>query len=260
MQAARWNGIVGVLLAAGAALALAGCGERTNRDDLVATLAPKITLRCVRIAPLDGLYVGKYEVNNQQFRAFRPAHRSGEHQGLSLDGDAQPAVQVSWEDARQFCDWLTRTAGGGRWRFRLPTAAEWEAFAACGATAEYPWGPGGLPPKSWNYFGLENPGVAQKLDRSDGFRVSAPVRKSGVNAWGLYGVGGNVWEWCEDAEDEGRTRVLKGASWADSAELFLKTARRSSYTPDYRSSGLGFRVVAVPAGGAAPAPDAAPAE
>lgn len=86
------------------------------------------------------------------------------------------------------------------------------------------------------------------LESSDGHRVSVPVNKSGANEWGLYGVGGNVWEWCEDQEEaQGSTHVLKGASWADCAPLFLRTTRRSAYAADYKYINLGFRVVAEPA-------------
>lgn len=247
MNTLRWTS-PGAALAACLAVSLAGCGEPGRRDDLVVQLAPRITMRFTRVPSL-GLYAGTYEVANRQYRAFRPDHQSGAHQGLTLDQDMQPAVQVSWADAQSFCEWMTRQAGDGRWRFRLPTEREWEALATCGTPSEYPWGAASLPPKTWNYFGREQPGVVPKLDRRDGYRVSAPVRKSGANAWGLYGVGGNVWEWCQDADpDDPASRVLKGASWADSAALFLKISRRSSYPPDYKASGIGFRVMAEPVG------------
>ncbi len=253
MNTPRWMSL-GAAAAACLALTLAGCGEPGRRDDLLVRLSPKLTMRFTRIPSL-GLYAGTFEVNNRQYRVYNPDHRSGEHQGLTLDQDLQPAVQVSWTEAQAFCERLTREAGNGQWRFRLPTEREWEALASCGGTAEYPWGTAPLPPKSWNYFGLENHVVGQKLNRRDGYRVSAPVRKSGANPWGLYGIGGNVWEWCQDADpDDPESRVLKGASWADSPPLFLKISRRSSYTPDYKASGIGFRVVADPVGAPAPGP------
>ncbi|MFH1970624.1 MAG: SUMF1/EgtB/PvdO family nonheme iron enzyme, partial [Verrucomicrobiota bacterium] len=189
-------------------------------------------------------YVGKYEVSNKQYRCFKTSHNSGQHKQMTLNQDDQPAVAVSWNDANNFCAWMTKTIGGNQWRFRLPTEQEWETVAACGKSAEYPWGNGPIPRK-WNYFGIENPEPGRKLDHNDGYRASCPVQKSGANAWGLFGVGGNVWEWCEDTDDtEGKTRVLKGASWSDCAPLFLKISRRSSYTADYTSSSIGFRVIA----------------
>ena len=237
-----------------------GLTKRYGKDvavagvDLVVKPGPKAALRFVYIPALQR-YVGKYEVSNLEYRCFKPDHDSGRHEGLTLNKPAQPAVQVSWQDAQAFAEWLTKTSGGNTWRFRLPTEQEWLTAAAAGRTdAAYPWGDGPVP-ANWNYYGRENPAPGQKLDTDDGYRVSCPVKKSGANAWGLYGMGGNVWEWCADADDaEGRTKVLKGASWADCAPLFLSLARRSSYTADYRSASIGFRLVAeAAADGPAPA-------
>lgn len=226
-------------------LALAGCSKPiSDVKDLVVKPCPKVSMRFVYLPALDR-YMGKYEVSNGEYRCFKTKHDSGQHEGLTLNKDSQPVVQVSWEDAKAFAEWLTKTAGGNTWRFRLPNEQEWMMAASCGRPdALYPWGDGDIPAR-WNYYGRENPKPGQKLDRDDGYRVSSPVQKSGANAWGLYGMGGNVWEWCEDADDaEGKTRVLKGASWADCAPLFLSLDRRSSYTADYRSSSIGFRLIA----------------
>ena len=253
MHKRAWMRIGGWCLAAGLMAGLAGCSKPiSDVADLVVTIGPRTKLRFVYIPALKR-YVGKYEVSNKQYRCFKSAHSSGEHQALTLNKDDQPAVAVSWDDARAFCAWMSsapevtpKTIGKNQLRFRLPTEQEWETVAACGKSAEYPWGDGPIP-RNWNYFGVENPEPGQKLDHNDGYRVSCPVQKSGANAWGLYGVGGNVWEWCEDADDaEGKTRVLKGASWSDCAALFLKISRRSSYTADYTSSSIGFRIVADP--------------
>jgi formylglycine-generating enzyme required for sulfatase activity len=203
-------------------------------------------LRLIYVEPLK-IFVGQYEVSNLEYRCFRPGHSSGSHEGLSLNGDKQPVVNVSWNDARAFCDWLTKNSGAtpaGKLNFRLPDEKEWEYYATCGAAGEFPWG-AWPPPKNLNYYGRENRGHGQMLETSDGYCVSAPVHKSGKNQLGLYGVGGNVWEWCQDAE--GSTHVLKGASWADCAPLFLRTTRRSTYAAGYKYVNLGFRVVAEPA-------------
>ncbi len=258
MHRRAWMHMGGWCLAAGLMAGLAGCSKPiSDVADLVVTLGHKTRISFIYIPALKR-YVGKYEVSNKQYRCFKPAHNSGEHQKLTLNEDDQPVVAVSWNDANNFCAWMTKTFGGSQWRFCLPTEKEWETVAACGKAVEYPWGEGPIP-RRWNYFGIENPEPGQKLDHNDGYRVSCPVQKSGVNAWGLFGVGGNVWEWCEDADDaEGKTRVLKGASWADCAPLFLKISRRSSYTADYKSSSIGFRVIAEPLA-SAPKPTDAPA-
>jgi len=245
MNKRAWVCIGNFCLAAGLMTGLWGCSKPiSDVKDLVIALGPKTKIQFVYIPALKR-YIGKYEVSNKQYRCFKPSHDSGLHQQLTLDKDDQPAVAMSWNDASAFCAWMTKTFGGSQWRFRLPTEQEWETEAACGKSVEYPWGDGPIPRK-WNYFGVENPVVSQKLPKhNDGYRVSCPVQKSGANAWGLFGVGGNVWEWCQDTDDtEGKTRVLKGASWADCADLFLKISRRSSYTADYKSAVIGFRVVA----------------
>jgi len=252
-------------LARGAWLALAvlflfpaGCGLLEPQGKaLVIKLSPKAKLRLVYIEPLK-IYVGKYEVSNLEYRSFRTGHASGSHEGLSLDGDNQPAVNVSWNDARAFCDWLTKNHGAtpaGSLVFRLPTEKEWECYATCGSSREFPWG-AWPPSKKINYYGRENKGVSQVLERRDDYCVSCPVNKSGANEWGLCGTAGNVWEWCDDKEEpQGNDRVIKGASWSDCDPLFLSTARRRGYAPDYKYINLGFRVVAAPAGLSKTPPD-----
>ena len=246
MHKRAWLWIGGWCLAAGLMVGLAGCRKPiSDVADLVVKIGPKTKMRFIYIPALKR-HIGKYEVSNKQYRCFKQAHTSGEHKQLTLNKDDQPAVALSWNDANNFCAWMTKTIGGNQWRFRLPTEQEWETVATCSKPVEYPWGDGPIP-RNWNYFGVENPEPGQKLDHNDGYRVSCPVQKSGANAWGLYGVGGNVWEWCEDADDtEGKTRVLKGAAWSDCAPLFLKISRRSSYTADYKSSNIGLRVIAEP--------------
>lgn len=225
-------------------LFLSGCGSRNQ--SLAVNISPKVKMKFYYIEPLK-IYVGKYEVSNREFRCFRGEHSSGSHESLSLDADNQPVVNVNWNDASGFCEWMTKNFGstpGGQLVFRLPTEKEWETYATSGKNTDFPWGDW-PPPKNYNYYGRENRGVSQKLETADGFRVSCPVRKSGANEWGLYGVGGNVWEWCQDKE-EGQevARVFKGASWADCAPIFLSTTRRRSYAPTYKHANLGFRVVA----------------
>lgn len=236
------------MLLGGAGLFPAGCAD--GGKTISVKLGPGVKLRLIYIAPLK-IYVGRYEVTNREFRCFRPAHTSGRHNNESLNGNVQPVVNVSWNDARDFCAWLNNTAAesGGGLDFRLPTEKEWETFATCGQQSDFPWG-AWPPPKNLNYFGRENSAPALKLETADAFRVSGPVRKSGGNEWGLYGTAGNVWEWCADLDPDdaqSSARVLKGASWADSAPLFLRTTRRNANAADYQAVNVGFRVVAEPA-------------
>lgn len=234
-----------------AALLLTGCGRQSSSGsgtaDLKIDLGKPAKIEFVWIEPLQ-LYVGKYEISNRIYRRFKPEHNSGRHKDLDLNQDDQPVVNVSWNDAQNFCQWLTKNhglAGAKQYSFRLPTEKEWQTFAACGKEQEYPWGPDWPPPKNWNYFGRENPELAQKLDNDDTFRVACPVAKSGPNAWGLFGVGGNVWEWCQDTDAQAPSlRMFKGGSWSDCMPFFLTLSRRSSNAPDNRHVNRGFRIVA----------------
>jgi formylglycine-generating enzyme required for sulfatase activity len=198
-----------------------------------------------------------------------PAKQSGEH----------PVVCVSYLDAEAFCAWLTKKerASGkipATASYRLPTDAEWSR--ACGGS-EYPWGET-YPPKSadGNYAGAEAmvgalSGMSGELSKA-GFRDGA-ARTSAVgmfkeNRFGLYDMGGNVFEWCSTwyeasmneadvlkefpvlKNDEGGQtyRVLRGASWVNSAESCLRSSCRSDGGPRDRDD-RGFRCVLVVAGG-----------
>ncbi len=248
-----WIGLIS-LMSLISFIPLSGCkkgdesAERSMRGkSLVIELAPEIKLSFVWIEPLK-LFVGRTEISNRQYRSFKPDHSSGAHNGLSLDMESQPVVNVSWNDAKDFCEWLNKnfsSINGKTYHYRLPTEKEWIAFATCGTGREFPfeqW----PPSEKFNYYGIENPEPqANKIPRKDKYRVAAPVREAGKNEWGLYGVGGNVWEWCEDADDSAdKTRVVKGASWNDGNPYFLKCSYRRGWDKNYKSVLFGFRVVA----------------
>jgi len=198
-----------------------------------------------------------------------PAKQSGEH----------PVVCVNYLDAEAFCAWLTKKerASGkipDTASYRLPSDSEWSR--ACGGS-EYPWGET-YPPKSadGNYLGAEGmvgalAGRSTELSQA-GFRDGA-ARTSAVgmfkeNRFGLYDMGGNVYEWCNtwytaDLNDEetkkelsflkddqgGMTyRVLRGASWNADGRVCLRSSYRFYGPPAYRRASYGFRCVLVVAG------------
>ncbi|MDO9541966.1 MAG: SUMF1/EgtB/PvdO family nonheme iron enzyme [Kiritimatiellia bacterium] len=209
------------------------------------------------IAPLS-IWVGQYETSNAQYSRFNRAHDPKRYYDNILDMPDQPAVMVSWEDANNYCGWLNRNFPKELppgFNCRLPTEKEWAVFAACGREVEYPWGNGWPPPDALNYKGIEGASIFYSLfhseqfirDHNDGFIVAAPVGKSGANEWGLYGVGGNVWEWCRDWFDATKTkRVLRGAAWNNYEPAILAVNNRSGASPEKSNAMIGFRVVIAP--------------
>jgi len=206
-----------------------------------------------------------WETRNRDFRAFKADHDSGSFENQSLNGADQPVVNVSWDDAKAFCDWLTRTERqkgliGKAQSYRLPTESEWGVAVGLNdarggtstnqgerITADYPWGREWPPPKgAGNYSGAES---AWSSARMNGYRdhhaVTAPVGSYGPNRHGLFDLGGNVWEWCEDWYDSSQQfRALRGGSWGTTGpgDSMLSSGRGRG-RPGERGSFGGFRVV-----------------
>lgn len=183
-----------------------------------------------------------------------------------------PAVMVSWEDAQVFCRWLTeRERKAGRLRaterYRLPTDHEWSCAVGIGGredpaetprqktdkiTDVFPWGLGWPPPDgAGNYRGEEATGYEARATQQiltgyhDGFPTTAPVGSFPANRFGLFDLGGNAFEWCEECVDPERpARVLRGSSFAvDPSRSHLGSSNRGLGGPQARLNDLGFRVV-----------------
>jgi formylglycine-generating enzyme required for sulfatase activity len=197
---------------------------------------------------------------------------SWEDPGFAQTED-DPVVGVSWNDAKAFCEWLTlRERAAGRLpadrEYRLPTDHEWSV--AVGLEAEdpaktpeekdgkikdkYPWGewPEGKPPPAGagNLAGEEAndghwPGKYHTIaGYNDGYSRTAPVGSFKPNRHGLFDLGSNVSEWCEDEYRPGSgTRVLRGASWDINARVTLLSSYRFNAQPGYRNVYNGFRCV-----------------
>ncbi len=197
-----------------------------------------------------GLWAGKFEITNRQYRRFRPQHSSGRYEGLTLDDPDQPVARVSWHDAVAFCEWLT-TAFEGRipeaMAFRLPTNREWTLIASCSDGRRYPWG-GEWPPRYGNY---SDSAAREQLSEwrgisgyNDGYAVACSVQNSGMNEWGIYGLGGNVWEWTWDWYGDGtRYKSRRGASWDFDQRESMEISWVGFDRPDARIHNVGFRVV-----------------
>ena len=168
--------------------------------------------------------------------------------------DLHPAVNVSWEDARSFCSWLTereRKMGriGHRDEYRLPTDLEWSA--ACNVGTEigntpelrgkgnldhYPWGPKWPPSR--------NSGNLDPSLKSDPYDYTSKVGMFPPNRHGLFDLAGNVWEWCEDLFDgKGKNRTLRGGSWHTASQEMLRSSFRLGDSPGHRVDIVGFRCV-----------------
>ncbi|HUY92566.1 MAG TPA: SUMF1/EgtB/PvdO family nonheme iron enzyme [Pirellulales bacterium] len=222
-------------------------------------------------------YLGQFEVTTDQFALFvreqnnfqTEAERDGRggqiFNGYDFDDSPlatwqtpgfpqtgeHPVVDVTWNDAQRFCQWLTNREGR---RYRLPTEAEWEYCCRAGTTTNYSSGN--------NFRSLQ--GVANIADASfsamveknfplgeidpderapwnDGFVYTAPVGSFRPNDFELYDMHGNISEWCQDAFGGGR--IVRGGSFHSLPED-VRSALRKWHVPSFRRNDLGFRVVA----------------
>lgn len=225
--------------------ALATLADRAG--EVVLDLGAGVSLTVVWLADL-GLWMGRDEITNAQFRRFWSAHDSGAHRGRSLNENAQPVVNVTVLQAAEFAAWIGQEhIHGSAWQVRLPTAAEWRRAASQGQSGTYLWGGAtAQPPAGVNLAGVESraAGVTDPLvGWEDAFAVSAPVEQTGTSTWGLRGLVGNVAEW---VAIEGGRPVALGGSWlTDSTSLLLLSAN-SQYLTSTRSPTIGFRLVVVP--------------
>jgi formylglycine-generating enzyme required for sulfatase activity len=212
-------------------------------------------------------YLGTHEVRNGQFRRWRAEHSSSAIRGQTLDMDDQPVVNISWNEAALFCNWLSLRDGlppfyleeDGQvqgWDvdshgYRLPTEAEW-AFAARvkaeGETLMFPWGTQEYPPPAVfeNYADQRAADIVTFVlsNYDDGSPVSAPVGSFRPNHKGLHDMSGNVSEWVNDHFEirpvrgepmvdplgpaSGDRHVIRGASWARASRSELRLAYRNA--------------------------------
>ncbi len=202
------------------------------------------------------LWVGKYEVTNGEYRRYKSDHKSPKELfKKSFNDDRQPVVMVGHDDAVAFAEWLTkRERDAGRLpeghSYRLPDNKEWLTYAQCGDGRKYPWG-NKLPPGFGNYAdaAVTRAKIQWKpLDGyDDGYVVTCPVEKSGENIWGLFGVGGNVWEWTSELyDDEHDWRILRGDGFLGQLGYAQECLYRRSEPPSKRDPLSGFRLVLGP--------------
>ena len=208
---------------------------------------------------------GIWDVRVQDYRTYAEANSGVDKEWKQpgfAQGDTHPVVEVSWNDAKAFCQWLTeqeRADGiiSSSQSYRLPTDAEWSVAVGlageagstpsekdCKIKGVYPWGSSWPPPSGAGNY-APSMGV-------DNFANTSPVGSFAANQYGLYDMGGNVWQWCEDWYDgDQKYRVQRGASWDYSFSRGLLSSYRDGCTPDGRNNRDGFRCVLVVDGASA---------
>ena len=193
---------------------------------------------------LSSYHISKYEVTQAQWKAVMGANNNPSY----FKGDNLPVENITWFQAKAFCDSLSRMTGK---KYALPTEAQWE-FAARG----------GKNSKGYKYSGSNTIGdVAWYCSNSN--RTTHAVGTKAPNELGIYDMSGNVWEWCADwygsysssavtdptGPNSGRYRVLHGGGWNDDdggGTNCRVSCRWNYYTPDDRRDDFGFRVVCLP--------------
>ncbi len=218
-------------------------------------------------------------MSNRDYREFASGHLSGAYGGHNLEIDHHPVVNVSWEDAARYCNWLSEKAGlppvyverAGTLvprtplpiGYRLPTEAEWAwaaRYAGSASPRKYAWGDSlPVPPGAGNYGDASAEGVlhAAVPGYQDGYPATAPVDSFTANNLGLFNLGGNVAEWVQDfytftpsppgvverdptGPPSGGQHVIRGASWMDTAVTELRLTFRDG--GDQPRPDLGFRI------------------
>jgi len=258
-------------------------GENALTADLFKNEHPQHRVRITK-----PFYLGTYHVTRGQFRQFvkDSGYKTDAEKGVGSKGafgwnaekekfdhnekyswrnagfeqtDEHPVVNVSWNDAVAFCKWLSKKESK---TYRLPTEAEWEYACRAGTTTRYYSGDdpetlvkvGNMADAA---FKAKFPNWKYTIKANDGYVFTAPVGKFKPNAFALYDMHGNAWQWCADwygaeyypaspvddptGPDSGYVRVLRSGSWADWPG-YSRSANRFRSPPGSRFSYSGFRV------------------
>ncbi len=226
-----------------------------------------------------GYYLSAKEVTNKQYREFNKTHDSGQFAENSLNSDLQPVVNVSWQEAAEFANWLSKKESLNPYYisrngkllpadisafvngYRLPFEAEWVLAARGKNQKKYPWA-GSYPPKKIiaNYADESAALLINNIitGYKDNFSVSSPVGSFIKNEMGFYDLGGNVSEWCGDfyspvavqsakkisinptGPKKGSHHVVRDASWRDASIRELRLSYRSYNRK--KANDIGFRL------------------
>jgi len=211
----------------------------------------------MRFVPVGNWHMSAWETRVRDWAAFCAATNRRPLRPDFAQGETHPVVKVNWEDAVEFCQWLTEKERRENFldeteSYRLPSDQEWSAAAGLpnesGATPEerdgrirdqFPWGNQWPPPHGAGNYG-------PIAGANDGFATTAPAGSFSPNSSGIFDLGGNVWEWCADLYKPGsRWGVLRGGSWSNSQRGELLTSYRNVVDRSERDVIYGFRCVLV---------------
>ncbi len=237
--------------------------------------------RPVHTVDVDAFYIGKYEITNAEWTAFRdspdyddvslwPGHRAlpknqipywtqaQNHGGGTPGTEKYPVLGVNWDGAVAYCNWLSKITGK---KYRLPTEAEWEKAARGTDQRRYPWG-NTIDHSYANYVGAQKFDTGMIVGTFDGGMHDGLQTHNGASPYGAMDMAGNVMEWCSDWYSEnyysvspaknpkgpasGAYKVLRGGTFFE--EPFdLRTYARSAAWPSLQSHRMiGFRLVREP--------------
>jgi formylglycine-generating enzyme required for sulfatase activity len=217
-------------------------------------------------------FMGKYPVTQAHYQAVMKQGIIGKILGGNsvnpdpshFKGDKLPVEQVSWDDAVEFCQKLSQKTGK---IYRLPSEAEWEYACRAGTTTPFYFGEtittdlANYRGTDWDYNGNIYPGNYGQAPKGQYREKTTSVGSFPANAFGLYDMHGNVWEWCQDSWHENYNGApTDGSTWLSSKDTNIKLLRGGSWEFDsghcrcavhsgfkraYRRNSVGFRVVAV---------------
>jgi sulfatase modifying factor 1 len=211
-------------------------------------------------------YLAKTEITNKEYLKFKPDHKIIDYASFSLKEDSCPVAGVTWDQVQEYIAWLNK---GSSVKYRLPTTEEWEYAARAGTTASRFWGDD--PDKACLYANVSDKtamatwkaeqikhipkNIARKMYHNcdDNFPVVAPVASFKPNAFGLYDMLGNVWEWVDSSEepdkklDEQKLKMpwkmkeVRGGGW-NHGPVSVRCANRGILRSFETNMDIGFRL------------------
>ncbi len=249
----------------------------TNETPFINSLGMKFVPVPISGGPTDGKRVlfSVWDTRVQDYEVFANATYHKLEKPDFEQGPTHPVVMVSWDEAQAFCSWLTEHEhANGKlqaiYRYRLPSDHEWSNAVGIGEVEDatqtpwekngkiddaFPWGSEWPPPVgAGNYAGEESrpllksgkfPWLGGVLGGyRDGYPATAPVGSFVANRFGLYDLGGNVWQWCEDRPDASQDgHVIRGTGWNGSERNHLLSSVRAAGGAAFRNYDIGFRCV-----------------